>query len=159
MTVLVGAHVVGGLVAVTGGVVAMLTRKGSRAHRRGGRTWLGGLAVLCATAPALAAPAWSRFWHLPVLGAVAAGCALVGYLAIRRRRIVAHIVGMGGSFVVALTAFYVDNGPKLPLWDQLPPTVFWFLPAGVGVPIIVRAVHRRTSGRLATLPVMRGRDG
>ena len=54
-----------------------------------------------------------------------------------------------------LTAFYVDNGPHLPLWDHLPTLAFWFLPAAIGTPIILRAVIRARSGipdRTAQLP-------
>ena len=47
---------------------------------------------------------------------------------------------MGIGYVAMLTAFYVDNGPHLPLWDRLPPITFWFLPSAVGVPIVIRAV-------------------
>jgi len=28
---------------------------------------------------------------------------------------------MGVSYIVLLTAFYVDNGKSLPLWKELPP--------------------------------------
>ncbi len=48
---------------------------------------------------------------------------------------------MGTGYVAMLTAFYVDNGPHLPLWDRLPPLTFWFLPAAIGAPIIARAVR------------------
>jgi hypothetical protein len=41
-----------------------------------------------------------------------------------------------------LTAFYVDNGPHLPLWDRLPTIAFWLLPSAIGAPIIARAVIR-----------------
>jgi hypothetical protein len=41
-----------------------------------------------------------------------------------------------------LTAFYVDNGPHLPLWDRLPAWVFWLLPSAIGAPVIARAVLR-----------------
>jgi hypothetical protein len=47
---------------------------------------------------------------------------------------------MGTGYVAMLTAFYVDNGPHLPLWDRLPPLTFWFLPGIIGAPIIARAV-------------------
>ena len=30
-----------------------------------------------------------------------------------------HITGMGTSYVLLLTAFYVDNGKNLPLWRDL----------------------------------------
>jgi hypothetical protein len=41
-----------------------------------------------------------------------------------------------------LTAFYVDNGPHLPLRDRLPTLAFWILPAAIAVPIITRAIIR-----------------
>jgi hypothetical protein len=40
----------------------------------------------------------------------------------------------------------VDNGPRLPLWDQVPVVVLWVLPGLVGGPLIVRSLRRR-SGR------------
>jgi hypothetical protein len=41
-----------------------------------------------------------------------------------------------------LTAFYVDNGPHLPLWDRLPTLAFWILPAAIAAPLITRAIIR-----------------
>jgi hypothetical protein len=49
---------------------------------------------------------------------------------------------MGASYIVLLTAFYVDNGPKLPLWDRLPNIAFWTLPMLIGLPLVVRALRR-----------------
>jgi hypothetical protein len=48
-------------------------------------------------------------------------CTRRGYLHRRRRRPgdATHINGMGLSYVAMLTAFYVDNGPHLPLRDRL----------------------------------------
>jgi rsbT co-antagonist protein RsbR len=34
---------------------------------------------------------------------------------------------MGASYILMLTAFYVDNGPNLPLWSELPWLAFWVL--------------------------------
>ncbi len=39
-----------------------------------------------------------------------------------------------------LTAFYVDNGLHLPLWDRLPTLTFWLLPSAIGAPVIARAI-------------------
>ncbi len=47
---------------------------------------------------------------------------------------------MGVGYVAMLTAFYVDNGPHLPLRDRLPTLTFWLLPAAMGAPVIARAV-------------------
>lgn len=58
---------------------------------------------------------WTHLWHLAALGATAAGGAALRSFARRRRPprwLVIHILGMGGSYVGLLTAFYVDNGPR-----------------------------------------------
>jgi len=49
---------------------------------------------------------------------------------------------MGLSYVLLLTAFYVDNGKNLPLWNKLPQIAFWVLPAAAGIPFIIRALLR-----------------
>lgn len=49
---------------------------------------------------------------------------------------------MGASYVLMLTAFYVDNGPNLPLWRDLPPIANWTVPSLVGAPIILWALFR-----------------
>jgi hypothetical protein len=48
---------------------------------------------------------------------------------------------------VLLTAFYVDNGPRLPLWKELPPIAFWTLPSLIGLPLLARALARHTRVR------------
>jgi hypothetical protein len=104
--------------------------------------------AMCALLPVLASLDWAHRWHLVVLGAVAAGLAAVGFLGARGRWPgwrAAHIAGMSGAFVMALTAFYVDNGPRLPVWNLLPPIAFWFLPSVVGVPLLVRALRRHVT--------------
>jgi hypothetical protein len=49
---------------------------------------------------------------------------------------------MAVSYILLLTAFYVDNGPHLPLWRLLPPLAFWLLPSFVGAPLLVLALRR-----------------
>jgi uncharacterized membrane protein len=142
----IAVHVLFGTTAVLCGAGAMLTRKGSRRHRGFGRLHLLTLAGLAITAPVLAAVDWTHRWPLVVLGGLALGSAAIGFTAVRLRRparIPVHIVGMGTGYVAMLTAFYVDNGPRLPLWDHLPTAAFWLLPGLVGAPLIVRAVGRR----------------
>ena len=41
-----------------------------------------------------------------------------------------------------LTVFYVDNGPNLPLWRELPAAAYWTAPALVGLPILIWAMTR-----------------
>jgi hypothetical protein len=142
-------HVLAGLTAVTTGAVAALTRKGSSRHIRAGRWFYRAITIVFATATALSIMRWRQDYHLLIIGVAAFVAATIGYLHRRLHRPgdAGHIVGMGTAYVAMLTAFYVDNGPHLPLWDRVPPLSFWFLPATVGAPIIIRAVRaarRRT---------------
>jgi hypothetical protein len=62
-----------------------------------------------------------------------------------------HIIAMGASYIAMLTAFYVDNGPQLPVWNLLPAWAFWVLPTAVGAPLIWRAVRRRAGRSMRPL--------
>lgn len=141
----IAVHVGCGVTAVGCGAGAMLTRKGSRRHRRLGRLYLIALTGLGLSAPVLAAIDWAHRWHLAALGMLALAAAALGFSAVRMARparLPVHITGMGTAYIVMITAFYVDNGPRLPLWDQLPILALWLLPAAVGAPLIIRALRR-----------------
>ena len=64
-----------------------------------------------------------------------------------RRRLIGHwvfvhIVGMGSSYILLLTAFYVDNGKNLPLWRDLPVWAYWIVPSVIGMPSICWALAK-----------------
>jgi uncharacterized membrane protein len=146
LTIVVTVHIAAGLTAVACGIVAMLAPKRVGRHPRFGRIYLLALSTVTATAVVLAV-ARPHAAFLLILGAVALTAAGLGFLARRvrwRGWLPHHITGMAVSYVVMLTAFYVDNGPRLPLWELLPPVTFWFLPAAVGLPVLVRALRRHT---------------
>ncbi|HET7013274.1 MAG TPA: hypothetical protein VFI65_05160 [Streptosporangiaceae bacterium] len=152
-------HVLAGLTAVITGTVAALAVKGGRRHVRAGRWFYLAITVVFATAVGLALMRWRQDYHLLIIGAVAYGAASAGYLHRRLRRPgdTGHIIGMGLGYTAMLTAFYVDNGPHLPLWDHLPTLAFWFLPSAVAAPLITRAVIRaRRSGHRPGAPGGRG---
>jgi hypothetical protein len=146
-------HVLAGLTAVITGAVAALTRKGSPRHIRAGRWYYRAITVVFATATVLAVMRWRQDYYLFIIGVVAFTAATIGVQHRRRRRPgdTGHIVGMGIAYVAMLTAFYLDNGPHLPLWDRLPTLTFWLLPSAIGAPIITRAVIRARA-RCAQLP-------
>ena len=137
-------HVLAGLTAVLTGAIAALARKGSPRHIRAGRWFYRAITVVFATATALAAMRWRQDYDLFLIGAVAFTAATIGYQHRRRHRPgdTGHIAGMGIGYTAMLTAFYVDNGPHLPLWDRLPVLAFWLLPAAIATPLIARAVIR-----------------
>ena len=139
-------HVAAALTALVSAVIAAVSAKGGTRHIRAGRLYYRALIAVFVTALALTALRPAEDWYLALIGAAALAAA---YLGVRHRRQhrpgdTGHIVGMGASFAAMLTAFYVDNGPHLPLWDRLPTPVFWVLPGLVATPLIVRAVRRHT---------------
>ena len=146
-------HIVAGIGCVVVGAVAMLSRKGRGRHSAFGTTYYWCLAVVVATATGLSVVRWAENYHLFLLGALALMAATVARTALRERWrnwVRLHITGMGVSYVLVLTAFYVDNGKNLPLWKELPQIAFWLLPGVIGIPLILRA--------LLTHPLARRRD-
>ena len=141
-------HVLAGLVAVITGARAGLARKGSPRHIRAGRWYYLAITVVFVTATVLAALRWRQDYYLFIIGAVAFTAATIGYQHRRRHRPgdTGHIAGMGIAYVAMLTAFYVDNGPHLPLGDRLPALVFWLLPSAIAAPLIARAIRRSRPG-------------
>jgi hypothetical protein len=97
-----------------------------------------------ATATAMAVMRRREDYPLFLIGTVAFAAALTGLTARRRHwhGDTAHIIGMGGSYIALLTAFYVDNGDQLPIWDRLPTVTYWILPSLIGIPLIHRALRR-----------------
>ncbi len=143
--VVLGIHVGAAIVALVSGIVAMLAHKGPGRHPRAGRWYLGAILVIFASACVLASYRWPEDAPLVIVGGLSAAAAVFGftYRRLRRPGDVPHILAMGVSYIAMLTAFYVDNGPHLPIWNLLPPIAFWFLPSLVGVPLVAVAIARR----------------
>src|SRR6266852_2104714 len=115
-------HIAAGLLAVISGAIALLSPKQRGRHPRLGEIYFWALAVVFVTATVMAALRWAESGYLFFLGSAAFAAGSIGYLARKRRWrgwLGVHIVGMSLSYIVLLSAFYVDNGPKLPLWDRL----------------------------------------
>jgi uncharacterized membrane protein len=148
---ILAVHVTAALVAGGCGAWLAARRKGDRRHRDTGRVYVLALTVVALTTLGLSAFDIGRDWPLDALGVLAAGLAWAGIAHRRRHRPgdTGHILAMGGSYVLMLTAFYVDNGKSLPLWRDLPVLAYWLLPAAVGAPLIARAIARH---RTAPLP-------
>ena len=141
----IAVHVAAGLTAVIAGAIAMLSRKRPGRHPQAGTVYYWALAVVFVTMSALAFSRWSEDYHLFLLGLLSFVAATIGRTARRKlwsswQRI--HITGMGASYILMITAFYVDNGPNLPLWRELPPLAFWILPTLIGAPILINALLR-----------------
>jgi uncharacterized membrane protein len=149
-------HIVVGIGCVVAGVIAMLSRKGRGRHSTFGTVYYWCLVVVVASATGLSVVRWAENYHLFFLGAFSFTAATVARTAARQRWpnwVKLHINGMGVSYILMLTAFYVDNGKSLPLWRELPQIAFWLLPAGFGVPLIARALLRHPLARRESRPI------
>ena len=143
-------HIVVGTACVAAGVVAMLSHKGRGRHSTFGTLYYWCLAVVVASATGLSVVRWAENYHLFLLGVLSLTAATVARTALRRRWpnwVGLHTTGMGLSYILMLTAFYVDNGKNLPLWKELPQITFWLLPAGLGIPLILYALVKHPLAR------------
>ena len=151
--VVLAIHIPFGIISVLAGLVAIVSRKQHGRHPTFGTVYYWSLSVIFATASIMAALRWAEDYHLFLLGALSFTAVTFGRIA-RRRRWPGwtrwHISGMGMSYILMLTAFYVDNGKSLPLWKELPTIVYWSLPSMVGLPLIVRALlfHPLVTGKI-----------
>jgi hypothetical protein len=142
---IVAVHVAAGLVCTIAGIGAMLTPKRAGRHPGAGGVYYWSLVVVFLTMAALSILRWPHNTHLFVLGILSFGAGTIGRTARRRLWrgwLRLHITGMAVSYILLLTAFYVDNGPHLPLWRSLPPLAFWLLPSLVGLPLMIWALRR-----------------
>jgi hypothetical protein len=149
--------VVHALAALTTGVTGVITF--SRPKRRGrhpkwGGRYLWAYTVVFLTAIILSVRDFPTDAYLVVLATLGYGFALSGYAARRFRQepivrrvvgkqwVIAHIVGMIGSYVVLWTAFYVDNAHLIPGLKELPTLTFWVLPSLIALPFLVVSLSR-----------------
>jgi len=138
-----GVHFAAGLTAVASGIVAMLSRKEPGRHPRFGTIYFWSLGVVFITMTALAAMRWAEDYYLFILGALSFSAAIVGRQVAPSRagaRVWVHVTAMGLSYILLLTAFYMDNGKNLPVWRSLPEFTYWLAPFLVGVPLIARVL-------------------
>ena len=125
----------------------MLSKKRRGRHPLFGEIYYWSLFVVFVSMSGLAGLRWEHDAHLFALGALSFGFATIGHAARRIRWdgwTSIHVLGMSMSYVVMLTAFYVDNGPHLPLWNRLPAIAFWVGPTLIGLPLIALSLTRHT---------------
>lgn len=147
-------HVIAGLGCVVSGLVAMFSEKRVGRHPSAGTIYYWCLAWVSASMAALSVMRWPHDTHLFILGVLSFIAGTIGRSAHRGvwpRWVEWHAIGMGLSYILLLTAFYVDNGPNLPLWRHLPTLAFWFGPSLIGLPILVYVLARHPLARRSRL--------
>lgn len=123
----------------------MFTPKRAGRHPAAGTVYYWALVVVFLTMAALSFLRWPENTHLFVLGILSFGTGTIGRMARRRLWhgwLRLHIASMAISYILLLTAFYVDNGPHLPLWRSLSSLAYWLLPSLVGLPVLIWALKR-----------------
>lgn len=147
-------HALAGLTTGVIGVVTFSVPKGPARHHRWGTRYLWAYTVVFLTATILSVQRWQADAYLFGLAVLGYGFALGGYSARRFRLslwlrnvlgeywVIAHLVGMIGSYVVLWTAFYVDNAHLIPDLNRLPTVTFWVAPSLIAVPFLVRSIAR-----------------
>jgi len=150
----VGVHVAAGLICVIAGLVAMLSSKRVGRHPSAGTVYYWSLVVVFGSMTLLSIVRWPHDIHLFIVGILSFAAGFIGRAA--RRQLWAgwpriHMSGMGLSYILLLTAFYLDNGPNLPVWRHLSRLTYWLAPSLVGLPILLWALVRhplvrRTNG-------------
>jgi hypothetical protein len=146
---LLAVHIAAALTSVATGAIAALSPKHPGRHPHLGTLYYRTLWVVVASAAWLAALRWPQDAYLLILGTLSFAAATLGR-TVRRRRwqwqrwrwIGLHLTGMSASYILLLTAFYVDNGKHLPVWQSLPHLAYWLVPSAVGLPLVARALAR-----------------
>ena len=142
---IVGVHVLAGIACVISGITAMLSRKGPGRHPAFGRIYFRSYIIVFITTIILSLARWREDYYLLIIGVIAFAFALMGQFSFNARGKgwpALHITGMGMSFILLLTAFYLDNGKNLPVWKDLPSFMYWLLPNGIGIPLIIYALFK-----------------
>jgi uncharacterized protein YjeT (DUF2065 family) len=140
---IIAIHIAAGIVCVVAGVFAMLAPKQPGRHPTAGTIYYWSLVVVFVTMSTLTILRWPADNALAVLGLGSFVAGSVGRRARQRMRPgwpTVHVTGMAVSFILLLTAFYVDNGPNLPLWRSLPHVTYWLLPSAIGLPLLAWAL-------------------
>jgi uncharacterized membrane protein len=147
-------HALAGLTTTVLGIVAFIVPKGPTRHHRWGERYLWAYTVVFLTAIILSVQRWQADAYLFVLAVLGYSLALSAYSARRFRQatwlrrllgeywVIAHLTGMIASYVVLLTAFYVDNGHFFPGLNRLPTLTFWVAPTLIAIPFLVRSIRR-----------------
>ena len=142
---MLGIHILAGLVCIVTGIVTMASEKRAGLHPTYGTIYHWSLAVLVISAGFLAAAHWTDDRVLLALGVISFAASCLGRTARRRHWqswVGTHIISMGSSFIAMLTAFSVEEGESSPGLSGLPRSTYWFLPALIGTPLIMRALFR-----------------
>lgn len=144
-------HILLSLTAVICGLGAILKNKTSKGHYAFGKIYYWSILAAFVTVITMAIMRWPYNNHLFLIGLLTVILVFVGRRIARIKRprwSRLHTVCMGGSYILLITGFYVDNGKNLPFWKLFPQWFFWIFPAVVGIPIILYVLKKHPLNRI-----------
>ncbi|MEC5425846.1 DUF2306 domain-containing protein [Virgibacillus sp. C22-A2] len=138
-TFLLIIHIIAGSFCLLAGAINFSVKKEKGYHTRIGEWYHIGYFLVFLTSVGMAIINWSESAYLFYIAIFSYGLALFGYLARKiswRGWLSMHIGGMAGSYIGIITAVLVVNGAAIPLINQIPSLLLWFMPTIIGTPII-----------------------
>lgn len=149
-SILLTLHIIAGSVCLIVGAVSAFAKKRKGLHTVLGEVYHGFYVVILLTSVIMAIMHWLESAYLFYIGIFSYSLALYGYLAKKlmwRDWLGKHIGGMLGSYIAVITAVLVVNGHRIPVLNELPILLIWFLPTIIGTPIITSVGKRYRSRR------------
>jgi hypothetical protein len=151
--IVLNIHIIAGTVCLITGFISMLSKKKRGKHTRSGELYHWSYVIVFLTSVMMAIIYWEKNAHLFFIAFFSYSFALMGYLAVKNKWknwLASHIGGMLGSYIGIITATIVVNIPKIPILNELPIIIFWFLPSILGVPLISRFRNKYESKKELT---------
>lgn len=134
-------HIVTGFICLISGIFAMSAKKKKGKHTIAGEVYHGSYVFVFISAVVMSILHWDESAYLFYIGFFSYSLALLGYLSVKIRWknwLTSHIGGILGSYIGIVTATIVVNVPKVPVLNELPVLIFWFLPTIIGTPFIYK---------------------
>ncbi|AIF43001.1 hypothetical protein [Virgibacillus sp. SK37] len=138
-TVLLILHIIAGSFCLLTGATNFAVKKEKGYHTKIGEWYHSGYFIVFVTSVGMAIINWSESAYLFYIAIFSYGLALFGYMARKlqwRGWLAMHIGGMAGSYIGIVTAVLVVNGTDIPIINQIPSLLLWFIPTIIGTPII-----------------------
>ncbi|MGM7703505.1 DUF2306 domain-containing protein [Pseudalkalibacillus sp. Hm43] len=148
-------HIITGMICIIVGALAARARKRKGKHTLLGEVYHGSYVLVFITAVVMSIWNWNESAYLFYIALFSYGLALIGYLARKRmwkNWMRLHIGGMLGSYIGIITATIVVNIEKVPVLNELPVLLFWFLPTIIGTPMIARVTKKYVRTKKRKLP-------
>ncbi|MFC5450928.1 DUF2306 domain-containing protein [Paenibacillus aestuarii] len=134
-------HICTGVICLISGIFAFSSKKKKGRHSVSGEIYHGSYVFVFVTALIMSVIHWQESHYLFYIALFSYGLALWGYVAVKRKWtnwLGSHIGGMLGSYIGIVTATLVVNVHRIPVMNELPVLIYWFLPTMIGTPIIFK---------------------